>query len=147
MSPQFYFVYQCCSKKEAICNFRLISFLFCSDTVNATKLKQDKNSNRTKITQHTIYSLQIKENVSKSTYPTLPHYLTMLHIILHIMNSILTDRTDKNIKTLYPFIAWSMKIKQWDNKNYSTAITNVDIVTHMISKWLQNSFPIFYLNK
>lgn len=97
MSPQFYFVYQCCSKKEATCNFRLISFLFCSDTVNATKLKQDKNSNRTKITQHTIYSLQIKENVSKPTYPTLPHYLTMLHIILHIMNGILADRPDKNI--------------------------------------------------
>lgn len=42
----------------------------------------------------------------------------------------LTDQT----KTLYPFIAWSTKIKQWDNKNYSTAITNVDIVTNMIIK-------------
>lgn len=95
------FVYQCCSQKDATCNFRLISFLFCSDTVNATKLKQDKNSNRTKITQHTIYSLQIKENVSKPTYPTLPHYLTMLHIILHIMNGILAERPDKNIIPLY----------------------------------------------
>lgn len=66
--------------------------------------------------------------MSKPTYPTLLHYLTMLNI----MNGILADRPDKKI--LYPFIVWSMKIKQWDNKNYSTAITNVDFVTNMINK-------------